>query len=104
MSAWHSILNDPMARRSASMQVDDNDTLTVYEEQDIEPVLEMNQRLRANVDERHGWKGDMHRVASIPLVVYDQLLRDGKTRDTAYMKKWLNDPVNAVFRTRPGQV
>ncbi len=104
MPAWHSILSDPITLRRSLLTVEDDDTLKIYEEQDIEPVLDMNQRLRNNTDERHGWKGDMHRVASIPLVVYDELLRTGKTKDKDYMKKWLNAPENQVFRTRSGRV
>ena len=33
-----------------------------------------------------------------------QLQASGKITDQAYMKRWLNDPDNRFFRTRPGQV
>ena len=32
------------------------------------------------------------------------LKAEGKLDDDAYMKRWLNDPDNRFFRTRPGQV
>ena len=104
MSTWHTLFSDPATLRSTILSVDDDDTLQIYEEQDIEPVLKVNQLLRNHTDERHGWRGEMHRVASIPLVVFDQLLREGKTKDKAYMRKWLNDPANVMFRTRSGRV
>lgn len=45
-----------------------------------------------------------HRVARIPMVIYEELMRLGITRDPKAMKKWLNDPDNRVFRTREGVV
>jgi hypothetical protein len=53
------------------------------------------------VDERAGWKGDTHHVARIPDTVYFALpkaLRD----DPAALRRWLNDPAQRAFRTRPG--
>jgi len=29
---------------------------------------------------------------------------EGKLDDQAFLKKWLNDPDNRLFRTRPGEV
>jgi len=56
------------------------------------------------VDERAGWKGEFHRVASIPMSIYSQLKAESKLEDQEYMKCWLNDPENRFFRVRPGQV
>lgn len=42
--------------------------------QDVEPLLDINQRTRNN--QTSGWKGDMHHVASIPFVVYEQIMRE----------------------------
>lgn len=50
------------------------------------------------------WKGDMHKVASIPMVVYHELQQKGIDRDQAEMKRWLNKAENQVFRTKPGKV
>ena len=38
--------------------------------QDVEPLLDINKRSLANSDK--GWQGDMHHVASIPLVIWEQ--------------------------------
>jgi hypothetical protein len=56
------------------------------------------------VDERAGWKGEFHRVASIPMSLYVQLRAEGKLDDQEYMKRWLNSSENQFFRTRPGKV
>jgi hypothetical protein len=55
------------------------------------------------------WKplpGDfnLHHVASIPLSVYMDLVQKGIAKDKEALRKWLNDPENQVFRTRPGRV
>lgn len=72
--------------------------------QDAGELAELNRALRNEFDERAGWKGEFHRVASIPLTVYHELEKAGVTRDQAAFKRWLNDPDNRVFRTRPGRV
>jgi hypothetical protein len=78
-----------------------NDTFLIETRQDIEPFVEANKRLYNERQER--W-GDGQRVARIPNVIYDQFLREGKLQDQAYLRRWLNDPDNRVFRTRPGVI
>lgn len=73
--------------------------------QDAEPIVELNKARASRFDERSNWKGDgFHMVASIPNVVFMELERKGITRDPVAFKKWLNDPDNRAFRTRPGRV
>lgn len=50
------------------------------------------------------WKGDMHRVASIPMVIYADMVKTGMIHDQKAMRKWLADPDNRVFRTKPGSL
>lgn len=50
------------------------------------------------------WAGDWHHVANIPLNIMWQLKQQGIWDDEQAMKKWLNDPDNAVFRVKPGRV
>jgi hypothetical protein len=38
------------------------------------------------------------------MALYYQMKAEGKLEDQAYMKRWLNDPDNRAFRTRPGEV
>ena len=73
--------------------------------QDAEPIIELNKARAGHFDERTGFKGDgFHQVASIPLVIYQQLVKDGITEDPKAFRKWLNDRDHAAFRTRPGRV
>lgn len=54
------------------------------------------------------WKGEFHKVASIPLVEYVRLQRegviapDGEIRDDKKLLKLLNDRDYLKFRTKPG--
>ena len=53
------------------------------------------------------YKGDSqfsHRVARIPMVMVEQMMREGIWGDQDRMRAWLNDPENAPFRTTKGKV
>lgn len=54
------------------------------------------------------WKGDYHRVASIPLgILHDEnlgLLEASRQGDDKYLSRWLNDSDNRAWRTKEGQV
>jgi len=79
---------------------DTADTLHLENEQDIEPVLEHNKYQRdAWESMRMSGMGEFHKVASIPLVVVEQLMREGVWNDKVAFKKWLNKSDNTVFRT-----
>lgn len=82
---------------------DDTETFTIETVQDVSNLIELN---RAEFDEHTSLDrfGDMNRVASIPMNVYFDLKNKGITDDTKAMKRWLNDPDNRFFRTRPGRV
>lgn len=82
----------------------DDGSVTVQTVQDVGDIAEANKLSYNQYDERSNWKGDMHRVASIPMSVYYDLQRKGILNDPVAMKRWLNDPDNRVFRTRPGVV
>lgn len=97
--------HDPLTGITEFFHYDEsNDTFLIEARQDIEPIVEA---ARASFNEftspRDRW-GDHQRVAFIPNVVLQQLMLEGKLWDQAYMTRWLNDPDNAVFRTRPGVV
>lgn len=70
---------------------------------DIAPTKDLNKALFN--DAPKGWKHDANNhIASIPLPIYFQLKRQGKVDDRKAFLKWLSDPDNAVFRTRPGRL
>lgn len=79
---------------------------TVIEERQV-----LDQRLDINKADfnaydgvRNAMKQNFVKVASIPLVIYQELVRKGIADDPVAMKKWLNDPDNRYFRTAPGRV
>ena len=85
------------------MHEHDDGSLTIQTVQEVEDVTETNKTQFNQFDERASWKGEVHKVASIPMSIFYDLKRKGILDDPAAMKKWLNDPDNRVFRTRPGQ-
>ena len=82
----------------------DGDDFVVQTQQSaaaIEDIIEANKR---NFNDAEGSWGNGKIVASIPLSIYWDLKKKGIADDDAAMKRWLNDPSNRFFRTRPGQV
>lgn len=55
-----------------------------------------------------GWKGDYHRVASVPMqLLYDENLGLNKAiqqGDDKYISRFLNDSDNRAWRTKDGSV
>lgn len=81
-----------------------NDTATIESVQDHGLIVESNKDNFNAVDERTKWGDGMVKVASIPLVILEDLQRKGITKNPIAFRKWLNDPENRFFRTRPGKV
>ena len=74
-------------------------------EQDVTSIVEGTKGAFNPVDERAAWKGDVHKVASIPMTIYHELAKiSNNFKDQRAIRKWLNDRDNLVFRTRPGRV
>lgn len=69
----------------------------------VGPILDANSDSRTeNLNKR--W-GDGQIVASIPMdILYRELMPAQKQGDTAYIKRWLNDPDHAYFRTFEGNI
>ena len=82
----------------------DKDEATIETTFDVQAIGEDNKAKYNSFDERASWNGDMHHVASIPMSLFYQMKAEGKLDDQAYLKRFLNDPDNRVFRTRPGTV
>jgi hypothetical protein len=82
--------------------------LILETKQNIQPFLEQNKASYARIDERARW-GEFTQIASIPFAVIQELNKKGILRgfhivDQKAMKKWINDPDNRFFRTRPGRI
>lgn len=101
---------DPLAGITRTHHYDDTNGITTIETtQDVEGILDITKALHAGVDERARWNDPTGgalgvRVAEIPLsILYDpknrHLLEDQKA-----LAKWLDDPDNKLFRTRPGKM
>lgn len=80
-----------------------SDRFTIETRQNVTDVVEQN-KLVANSERQDYRKGDLHRVASIPLSVYYDLKKRGILDDQAAMRRWLNDRDNRVFRVKGGTV
>lgn len=79
----------------------DKDEAVISKEQDVSAIIEANKAEFNAAPDR--W-GEWTKVGSIPLSVYYELERQGILNDQKAMAKWLNDPDNRAFRTRPGTI
>jgi len=52
----------------------ENNKTIIQTVQDVEPILSINARALSNSDKN--WKGDMHHVASVPTVVWEEWWRE----------------------------
>lgn len=82
-------------------------TTTVKKTQDVEGYLDKNKRERG--EQVSGWKGDMHKVASVPFVLIEQWCKElgcnileAKNRHLLMLK--LNDRDYSKLRTKEGRV
>lgn len=80
---------------------DSTDEVTITAEQDVSSLLDVN---KSEFNERHGRFGELTKVASIPNVILVELKKNGILNDQKAFKRWLNDPENRFFRTRPGTI
>lgn len=84
------------------------DRLIYQADQNVAPILDDNKMFMC--DAGSDWKGDMHRVASIPQSMLGDLQKrgimdmGGRILDGAKLKAFLNDRDNLWLRTRPGRV
>lgn len=99
---------DPVRKRKRIWH-EDGEGWTVESRTDVTDVIEANKAAMSATDERTRW-GELSRVASIPLDIYFRMKREGKidpdgnVTDEREFLKWLDDPENILFRTRPGKV
>lgn len=85
------------------------DKLHVAHTQDIAPIIARN-IARSNEIDKHAKYGEMESVASIPMVVVVQWMKEGINvmnptyEDTKKIKQRLNSPEYAYLRTRGGRI
>lgn len=78
-----------------------NDDAVIVKEQDVTGIVESNKVAFDAAPKR--W-GEWAHVGRIPMTVYMELQAKGILDDQQELVKWLNDPANAMWRTRPGTV
>jgi len=93
---------DPVTGIIETYHLNGDGKLVVEHGFDLEPTKRANKALFNERDNK--WKGDAnHHIASIPLPVYFQLKRRIGNDKKAFLK-WLEDPDNRVFKTKPGRL
>lgn len=70
----------------------------------VEETIKENAEARAAAGTN--WKGEFHRIASIPLnIVHASGFADAiSQKDDKFLSKWLNDGDNRAWRTKEGKV
>tara|TARA_A100000171_G_scaffold27972_1_gene26075 strand:+ start:3032 stop:3376 length:345 start_codon:yes stop_codon:yes gene_type:complete len=95
------------------MHIDESENKYHFEDvQDVQPILERNKfEAKNDLYKVRGMQdAKMYKVASIPLIVVQQLAQQGimsnagRIVDKDRFKKWLNDPDNRHFRIYKGNV
>jgi len=82
-------------------------TFSIRRVQDVEPVLDDNQR--ESLSAPSGWKGDLHKVASIPLIIVEQWWKElGSDPFNKANRQWLIAKLNSSefgkLRTKEGRI
>jgi len=76
---------------------------TIESVQNVDPLVELNHFAQKEQTKLHRW-GEGKIVATIPLSIYLKLKAEGKDKDQAFMRRWLNDPDNRMYRRFLGKV
>ena len=109
--------NNSASVLKTKMHIDDSENKYHFEDvQDVEPLIDMNKKESNLGNDALRFKGElgkhagMTKVASIPLIVVQQLAKKGimsptgDILDAPKFKKWLNDRDNRLFRVWTGTV
>lgn len=75
--------------------------MIIQTQQRTDEIIETN---KIDYNEASSRWGDGQMVARLPLTIWGDLKKRGIIDDPKALRKWLNDPDNAVFRTRPGRI
>lgn len=100
---WSLVDHDFGLKRTTWSRSNPDGSTTYRTDYAVDDTLEANKTMRAN--DEGGWKGDWHKVASLPLnVYYDQLHEAVAQDDMAHVSRFLNDIDNRAYRTKLGRV
>ena len=95
-----------MPGRRTDIHEHNDGSVTFDTVQDVEPILEYNKMMMNEYGDKltPGKRGTWHKVASVPVTVWEQWLLDTDNaiqKDKKLLNKYLNDPDNRFFRTSP---
>lgn len=79
---------------------EDSDRIVLQKVANEEPLLEGALQSRNSFTSLDRMGDGMEHVAEVPMHVYANWLKDGRDKDTAFVRRWLNDPENRRYRTR----
>lgn len=97
--------HDPATKMVEKFHWDEvNEQFVIESRQDISQCVELTQAEFNTFGKKAAWKGDFHKVASVPLTVVADLTRRGIWQDDDALKKWLSDRDHLKFRARPGRL
>ena len=95
--------------KTTSVGLNDQDEITIKQEQDVTELLEQNKKEYNNADSK--WSDELfgNKVASIPFTAIDKLNKQGIMKGFTVLDQkkffaWLNDPENLFFRTKKGHL
>lgn len=100
---WTLFDHDFKLKRTTWARQNPDGSTTYRTDYHVDDTLDANAAMRSAASK--DWKGDWHKVASIPLgVYYDKLDEAVRQDDMAYVSRFLNDADNRAFRTKEGKV
>jgi len=100
---------DPLTGTTETFHFDPYENTMVIE-QSSDPTSMLDENKIFMNDAESDWRGDVHRVASIPMIILPELEKrhimtlGGRIMDQQALKRFLNDRDNLWLRTRPGRV
>ncbi len=83
---------------------EDNDTITLEKVADEESLLEGAQAERNQFTSLDRMPDGMVKVATVPIHIWSEWLKDGRDKDQKFVRSWLNATENARYRTRKMRV
>ena len=100
---WTLVSHDVKLGRTVWSMRNGDGSITYRTDYAVDPTIEANTAMRNMASP--GWKGDYHKVASVPLnLFYDKLNPAIQQDDNKFLSRWLNDSDNRAWRTKEGRI
>jgi len=99
MSVKTSLEQTATVKKTLVSESDAPNVVSEYTEQDVEPIIAL-----AKAQSEMKPSDEMRLVGHIPIVVWEEMQRDGRANDPQAIKAWLNDYANRCFRVTKGRV